>query len=101
MRILRLVFIDPIHHCIQASSIPQDKDIVTFLKEINMLEKIAMAWDQISPQTIRRSWRKLTPLEEAGNGADQEDLPSNTDLASTFQILGYECGEEDAQAWLG
>ena len=62
----------------------QDKDIVTFLKEINMLkvtENIVMGWDQISPQTIRHSWWKL-----------------NRDLASTFQTLGYEVGV--VQAWL-
>ena len=40
----------------------QDKDIFTFFKDIN--ERIALAWDQTSAQTIRRSWQKLATDEE-------------------------------------
>ena len=73
----------------------EDKDIVTFLKEINMLkviEKIAISWDQISPQTIRCSWQKLINIVEDENPG-QEDLPS-------IQILGFELEEKDVQDWL-
>lgn len=56
-----------------------------------------MAWDQISPQTIRRSWQKLIPIDD--DSAGQEDLPSNTELADRFQSLGYEI-EEDVQNWI-
>ena len=66
---------------------------------LKVIEKMAIAWDQIRPQTIRRSWRKLIPLAEADNGADQDNLPSNRNLASTFQTLGYKLGE-DVHAWL-
>lgn len=71
----------------------QDNDIVTFLKEIDILkviERIAIAWDQISSQTTRRSWRKLIPMEELNDERDQEDLPTNTDLANSFLSLGHE-----------
>ena len=80
----------------------EDKDIVTFLKEINMLkviEKIAISWDQISPQTIRRSWQKLINIVEDENPG-QEDLPSNTEFVIHFQILGFELEEKDVQDWL-
>ena len=78
----------------------QDKNIVTFLKEINMInfiERIATAWDEISPQTIRRSWRKLVPIE----GEDeQEILPSNAEFTSSLQTLGYELDGSEVQEWL-
>ena len=80
----------------------QDKEIVTFLKKINMLkviDKIVMAWDQISPQTIRRLWWKLIPIED-DDGAGQEDLLSNTELVDNFQTLGYKLQEENIQEWL-
>ena len=78
----------------------QDKDIDTFLKEINkmnVIQRIATAWDEISPQTIRRSWRKLVPIE----GEDeQEILPSNAEFISTLQTLGYELEGSEVQEWL-
>ena len=73
----------------------QDKCIVIYLfEELKMIEKTAIAWDQISPQTIRHSWWKLIPIEE-GDSAGQEDLPSNAELADSFQTLGYEFQEGD------
>ena len=62
---------------------------------LKVIEKIAMAWEQINPQTMRCSWRKLIPIEEDDDGAGQEDLLSNTELVDNFQTLGYKLQEED------
>ena len=43
-------------------------DILTFMKKIDMLrvvEKIANAWEQISPEKIRKSCEKLIPLDDS------------------------------------
>ena len=61
---------------------------------LKVIEKIAMACDQISSQTIRRSWRKLIPIEEDDDGDGQEDLLSNTELVDNFQTLGYKLQED-------
>ena len=42
--------------------------MLAFLKKIDMLsvvEKIANAWAQVSPETLRKSWRKLIPFDES------------------------------------
>ena len=42
-----------------------EDDMLGFLKKIDMLmvvEKIANAWEQVSPETLRKSWSKLVPL---------------------------------------
>ena len=42
--------------------------MLAFLKKIVKLrvaEKIVYAWKQISPKTLRKSWRKLIPLRES------------------------------------
>ena len=53
-------------------------DPIAFTKSITMkvvVEKISLAWDQITPVTIRRSWRKLIPLADT--------TPSNIDSEPT------------------
>jgi len=42
-------------------------DITEFLKHVNMkvvIEKVAVFWDEISAGTIRKSRRKLIPLDD-------------------------------------
>ena len=57
---------------------------------LTVMERITIAWDQISSQTIRRSWWKLLPMEELNDERDQEDLLTNTDLVNSFLTLGHE-----------
>ena len=57
-------------------------DPTTFTKSITMkvvIEKISLAWDQITPVTICRSWKTLIPLADV--------IPSNSDSDSTTVVL--------------
>ena len=54
----------------------EQPDIVKFIKSVNMkvvVEKIALSWNEITPLTIRRSWRKLLPLEDSSTIEDTMD----------------------------
>ena len=64
---------------------------------MNVIERIASACDEITPQTIRRSLRKLVPIK----GEDeQEILPSNAEFTNTFRTLGCELEGSEVQEWL-
>ena len=76
-------------------------DMLPFLKSINMLkvvERIATAWDQTTPDTIRKSWQKLIPLETeneepAGTG------PTNDEFVAQFSRLSMEVTSQEISAW--
>ena len=45
-------------------------NMITYLNGLHMLnvvEHISTAWNQISPETIRKSWNKLIPIPDAAN----------------------------------
>ena len=45
-----------------------EDDMLEFLKKIDILkvvEKILNAWEQIRPETLRKSWQNLIPFEES------------------------------------
>lgn len=79
-------------------------DIVEFLKQVNMkvvAETVAVAWDQITTTTIRRSWRKLLPIEDEDTmDGDHDNEPTDSDFVDNFQRLGQELDESDVSEWL-
>ena len=81
-----------------------DIDIVTFLKSINMLvviQKVSLAWEEITPTTIRQSWRKLISEESTDESLRQDAVQlANADFILEFNTLGYDIPEEDAAEWL-
>ena len=79
-------------------------DPITFIKSITMkvvVEKISLAWDQITPVTIRRSWRKLISLANTSptshkhssdnepNAANSDGEPNATEFVDMFQSMGH------------
>ena len=90
-------------------------DPITFNKSITMkvvVEKISLAWDQITPVTIRRSWRKLIPLANTSptshehssdnepNAADSDGEPNATEFVDMFQSMGHTLTEDEVTQWL-
>ena len=81
-----------------------ETDMLTFLKKIDILrviEKIAITWDQISTETIRKSWGRLIPIGEASvdeNDAYLESV-SNDDFVKQFEELNIDIATSDIDAW--
>ena len=82
-------------------------DITQFLKAIDMklvIEKVAVSWDEISANTIRKSWRKLIPQDTTESSASPLDHgaggPQVTDFLSDFQQMGQQLTEQDVSEWL-
>ena len=82
-------------------------DIAQFLKAINMkhvIEKVAVSWDEISADTIRKSWRKLVPLDASENNASSPDDGTNgpqvAEFLSDFEQMGQHLTEQDVSEWL-
>ncbi|XP_062523895.1 jerky protein homolog-like [Corticium candelabrum] len=85
--------------------------IIDFVCGINMMEisdKVSASWDEITPRTIRLSWRKILPIypdegsqEPAGiteSGESFEEPSSN--LTPLFSALGYEMTSTEIEEWL-
>ena len=72
-----------------------ETDMLTFLNKTDILrviEKIAIAWDQISAEKIRKSWGQLIPIGEASvdeNDAYLESV-SNDDFVKQFVELNID-----------
>ena len=60
-------------------------------------QRTALAWNQISARTVRRSWWKLHFDEKFVNEA--KVFCSNTKLVEHFQYLGYEIEEVYVEDW--
>lgn len=80
------------------------EDVVKFIKSVNMkvvIEKIALSWNEITPLTIRRSWRKLLPLEDSPTMEDtMDDGPANSEFMHDFLDLGHDLDETEITEWL-
>ena len=87
--------------------------ILTFLKSIDMLRVttlVAASWDEITAQTLQRSWRKiLSEGEGCATGGDEsncpETLPSGEsggvgEFHSMFHTIGHDLSEEEIRVWL-
>ena len=107
-------------------------DIDLYLKKVNMkvvLEKVAIAWEGITPRSIRNSWNKLIPPSEEpssmpsssdtsisegeqpesigsiGESTDErpcsdEELLGEAGFVSDFETLGFELAQSEVQEWL-
>ena len=63
---------------------------------LDVIQRIAIAWDQISPQTISRSWQKRIPIvvgqeldddDELEGDVSQRNLtPNNAEVAAGFGV---------------
>ncbi len=94
------------------------QDIEAYLKRVDMkmvVEKLAFAWDGITPTSIRNSWNRLIPPGNVPNhsSSSSDNAPDNTDLSGSteelhedetftedFAALGYDLNEDDIQEWL-
>lgn len=84
------------------------KSVKDFLKSIHILRVIhliATCWDEITATTLRRSWRKIIPIEDVDSRSVDEppssdDTPSNTELCEAFQMIVPEGDESDISDWL-
>ncbi len=68
----------------------QGMSIVAFLKKIDMLKVakiIASSWEEISPRSVRLSWRKILP-DSTGSSADRDDDVSNVEVDSSSEVEG-------------
>ena len=65
-----------------------------------VVEKIAIAWDEMSPVTIRRSWRKLYPLKPHDVEESLDNEPNNSEFLDDFRSLGEHLVETDIAEWL-
>ena len=83
----------------------EQPDLVKFIKGVNMkvvAEKVALAWDELTPTTIRRSWRKLLPIEESQSTEEtsSDNAPLNSDFEEDSRSLGLDLSETDVAEWL-
>ena len=78
--------------------------MLAFLKNINVLrvvEKIAYALEQISPKTLKKSWRKLIPLGESSVEENATSLESvlNDVFLEQLAALNIELMTSDIDGW--
>jgi hypothetical protein len=87
----------------------RDEAITDFLKGVNMLKVsnlIAASWDEISPTTLQRSWRKIIPLAQTNETVeeDTEEQVSTAEAAREFQALfqrlGQRLSEDEVSEWI-
>ena len=67
---------------------------------MNVVERISTAWNQISPETIRKSWNKLIPVPDAAN---VDIIPSeniNEQFVNAFAALNIIVSGDDIDSWL-
>ena len=81
-----------------------ENEMLAFLKKIGMLkavEKIAYAWEQISPKTLRKSWPILTPLSECSDEKNAISLESvlNDGFVEQFAALNIKLAISDIDGW--
>ena len=83
----------------------EQPDLLKFIKGVDMkvaAEKVALSWDELTPMTIRRSWRELLPIEESST--TEETSPDNdllnSDFEEDFRSLDQDLAETDVAEWL-
>ena len=82
--------------------------IIDFFKSIDMkvvVHMIAESWDEIEASTLRKSWRKIIPIQsqETGEVEVEEvafDLEDDAEFMRGFGEIGCELNPEDLHAWL-
>lgn len=83
-----------------------EDDMLGFLKKIDILkvvENISYAWEQIRPETLRKSWRKLIPLEEfsleKSAVCSETESILNDDFVEQFAALNIVLAPSDINEW--
>lgn len=85
----------------------EDTDMVPYVRVINMkdvVDRYVVAWDSITEETLRRSWKKLTPNEETNvEGRDSTIDISVTDeaLMTGLTEIAGESSIDDLKEWFG
>ena len=82
--------------------------LIDFLKSVNMkivTELIAESWGEIKESTLRKSWRKIMPIQEPAKSEDQTKGQEDGDedeqeFMHEFQELGYSMDENEISTWL-
>ena len=80
----------------------EDTEMFPFLKQLNMLdviERIATAWDYVSQATIRKSRRKLVPIREENVDENNDVTVSNNELLGGLRALDIDVVENDIDEW--
>ena len=78
-------------------------NMITYLNGLHMLnvvERISTIWNQISPETIRKSWNKLIPVPDP---AKVDIMPSenmNEQFVNAFAALNIIVSGNDIDRWL-
>ena len=81
-----------------------EDNMLGFLKKIDILEvveKILNAWERIRPETLRKSWKKLIPLEESSleeSAVCTESILSD-DFVEKFAALNIVLEPSDIDGW--
>ena len=82
----------------------EEEDVSKYLKQVNMLtvvEKVGSAGDGIPAISIRRSCKKLIPMEEESDSLPDEsnDTEDTSDFAEELTTLGHAITPAEAEAW--
>ena len=78
-------------------------NMMTYLNGIhilNVVERISTAWNQIPPETIRKSWNKLIPVPDAANVVIMSSENMNEQFVNAFAVLNVIVSEDDIDSWL-
>ena len=80
-----------------------DDNMITYLNGLHMLnviEHISTAWNQISPETIRKSRNKLILVPDATNVDIMTLENMNEQLVNAFAALNITVSGDDIDSWL-
>ena len=81
-------------------------NMITYLNGLRMLkvvERNSTAWNQISPETIRKSWNKLIPVTDAANVDIMPSENRDQQFVNAFAALNIIVrggGGGDMDSWL-
>ena len=77
--------------------------MLAFLKidMLSVVQKIANAWEQVSPETLKKSWRKLISFDESSVEKNATCLESvlNNEFVEQFAALNIELTTSDIDGW--
>ena len=68
---------------------------------LTVVEKVGSAWDGIPAISIRRSWKKLIPMEEESDSllVESNDTEDTSDFAEELTSLGHAITPAEVEAW--
>ena len=58
---------------------------------------VSQTWEDVSPITVNKSWKKLIPSGDADNSSDAKEVASSDVFMDLFQELGYSTDNESWQ----